>query len=149
MYLKPMPSKLYILSVDDDADDQDLLEEALKLCQFPATLERESDGVALLKKLNDQLKKGEKHPDLILLDLNMPIKGGKETLVELKAMNSSFKTIPIVIYSTSSAGQDITFCMENGAQAFVVKPTKFGDLVQEMEKTFMNCGLPQRLINNN
>jgi CheY-like chemotaxis protein len=129
-----MPDKLFILSADDDADDQDLIEDALKQTMFPHFFTRVPDGERLLALLNEQSTEG-KFPDLIFLDLNMPIKSGREAIRQLKSESSVYRGIPVVILTTSSSQEDIHYCMSNGANGYLVKPNTFSELIAIIEKT--------------
>ena len=132
-----MISKPYFLSADDDADDQDLIEEALRQSQLNCSLERVGDGEKLLKLLEIQHKQQKKFPDLILLDLNMPVKGGRETLSRLKEKNSPYANVPVYMLSTSSNETDVQYCLKNGASRFLVKPNSFTELKKLL---FEACG---------
>src|SRR6476620_5116605 len=98
-----MLKKLHIVSADDDLDDQDLIEEALKKTQFDHLLSRVNDGAKLLNYLNDISNNGLHLPDVIFLDLNMPFKDGRETIRLLKSTGSPFRTIPLAVLTTSSS----------------------------------------------
>lgn len=130
-----MYKKLHILSADDDLDDQDLIEEALKKTGYEHLLSRVPDGAKLLNYLNNITSSNANLPDVIFLDLNMPIKDGRETLRTLKAMDSTFRNIPVAMLTTSSALEDIRHCINLGADHFLVKPNSFNTLVQMLENT--------------
>jgi len=121
------PRSIHILLVDDDEDDRYLTREAFHQ-HYPATrFSFAEDGEDLLNFLNYQGRYiGAEHslPELILLDLNMPRKDGREVLRELKA-NDQFRHIPIVILTTSDAHDDIETSYYNGANSFITKPTTF------------------------
>lgn len=124
---------LVILMADDDSDDLLLMEEAFVEVGFTGKFHSVGDGEALL----DYLMNGAGHPDaaptprpdLILLDLNMPRKDGREALREIK-MNQSLKRIPIVILTTSEEGADIRLSYEMGASSFISKASTFDGLVE-------------------
>jgi CheY-like chemotaxis protein len=71
-------------------------------------------------------------PDLILLDLNMPRKDGRETLKEIKS-NPAFRYIPVVVFTTSTAEEDVEQCYEMGANSFISKAAMFEDLTETMK----------------
>src|SRR3954465_6486382 len=123
-----MQGKLYIISADDDTDDQDLIEEALKNSDCPHTFSRVQDGDKLLKLLDEKADKNERLPDIIFLDLNMPIKNGRDVLKTVKNENSGFKNIPVVVLTTSNSPADINFCAVHNADSYLVKPDNFNDL---------------------
>ena len=121
----------YVLLADDDKDDVVLMEEAFYRKGVTEKLASVKDGNELLKylyALNDR----SKWPRLILLDLNMPGKGGRETLIELK-QHHSLKMIPVVIYSTTSDQSEIKQCYELGANSYVVKPAAFEKLLHAVD----------------
>lgn len=119
------PNKtIHILLADDDAVDRELFAEALKSTQVKCKLDEVSGGEEVFTHLNSNTSK----PDLIILDLNMPVKDGRETLRELKA-NKNFKYIPVIILSTSNSHFDISHSYDSGASLFLTKPHSFPDLV--------------------
>jgi two-component system, chemotaxis family, response regulator Rcp1 len=114
-----------ILLVDDDAIDRELFIDAINLvCKGHQVIEAENGQKAL-----EFLNSSSSLPQLIILDLNMPVMDGREALKELKA-HTRFKHIPICIMSTSSAHFDILNAYENGANLFLVKPLDFKFLIQ-------------------
>ncbi len=124
--------KAVILMVDDDSDDVFLVRDAFEQAGAHSTFLSVSDGVELLDYLEQSGKYADEYlsprPDLILLDLNMPRKHGKEVLKEIKALEH-LKGIPIVVLSTSSDERDISDCYCAGASAYVVKPMKYRELI--------------------
>ena len=132
-----MFNKLFILSADDDMDDQDMMEEALKKTRFDHLLTRVPDGYQLLNMLNEISMIGHRFPDLIFLDLNMPVKNGRETLKILKSERSAFKNIPVIVLTTSRAEQDVEFCNSHGVNSYVVKPPSFKEFVKTLETSIL------------
>ncbi len=125
-----------ILMADDDADDCLLATEALEESNLPNKLCFVEDGEALLDYL---YRRGQyahldetSRPGLILLDLNMPRKDGREALKEIKA-DPTLCQIPIVILTTSRAEEDIYRTYELGASSFITKPVTFDGLVDVIE----------------
>jgi CheY-like chemotaxis protein len=119
------PNKtIQILLADDDAVDRELFSEALKSTQVKFKLDEVPGGEEVFTHLNSNAQR----PDLIILDLNMPVKDGRETLRELKA-NKNFKYIPVIILSTSNSHFDIRYSYDSGASLFLTKPHSFPDLV--------------------
>ncbi|HQY91867.1 MAG: response regulator [Caldilinea sp.] len=121
-----------ILIADDDPDDQMLTRDALLENRLYNDLHFVSDGQELMDYL---LHRGvytapetSPRPDLILLDLNMPRKDGREALREIKE-NTELRTIPIVILTTSKAEEDILRTYNLGVNSFIVKPVTFQALV--------------------
>ena len=128
---------IHIHMCDDDPDDrllfQDALDEAGMLNQISFT----EDGQDLIDFLSRQGKyadmTSEPLPDLILLDLNMPRKDGREALAEIKS-SEKFRTIPVVILTTSKADEDIFRSYNLGANSFITKPVTFEKLVGLVRK---------------
>ncbi len=118
---------IHILLVDDDEDDRYLTREAFQQ-QFPVSrISAVEDGEELMEFLNYSGRyTGAEHalPELILLDLNMPRKDGREALREIKS-NINFRHIPIIILTTSDARDDIETSYVNGANSFITKPTSY------------------------
>jgi CheY-like chemotaxis protein len=128
------PSKpLTILMADDDDEDYMLTADALKEARISNPLYRVKDGEELMEYL---LLKGKyvsradaPLPSLILLDLNMPRKDGREALKEIEA-HADFRKIPVVVLTTSEAKEDVSQCYEIGANSYIVKPVTFEGLVK-------------------
>ena len=121
-----------ILIADDDADDCLLVQEALRESGQPHELRIVRDGQQLLDYLRRQgefqAEPPTPRPDLILLDLKMPRKDGREALAELKA-DRRLRSIPIVVLTTSTARDDIGFCYRMGVNSYITKPATFRGLV--------------------
>jgi len=124
-----------ILMADDDQDDCLLVKEAFIESRYPHKLHFVSDGEELLDYLNHQGKYEElthtSNPDLILLDLNMPKKDGREALGEIKS-DQRLRTIPIIVLTTSKEEEDILRSYDLGASSFITKPVTFEGLVEAM-----------------
>ncbi len=126
-----------ILVADDDPDDRLLLEDALIETNLAESLYFVEDG----EELMDYLVAHEKYndpsncprPDLILLDLNMPKKDGREALKEIKA-NPDLRQIPIIVLTTSKAEEDIFRTYELGVNSFISKPVSYEELVELVKK---------------
>jgi CheY-like chemotaxis protein len=121
-----------IVMAEDDADDRLLVKDALKECQWDADLRFVENGEELLDYLLRQGKfrqpEQSPRPGLILLDLNMPRKDGREVLREIRA-NAELRRIPVVVLTTSGADTDIERIYELGANSFISKPVQFEGLV--------------------
>ena len=128
--------RISILVADDDEDDCLLVRDALRDWNPGTDIRFAGDGQVLMDYLHSceaDCKSPEKPcPDLILLDLNMPLKSGREALQEIKA-DPRLKSIPVVILSTSSDQRDINFCHKHGANSFISKSPDFQDLVEKMK----------------
>ena len=125
-----------ILVADDDADDRLMIKEALDEARLANGIEFVEDGVDLMDYLQRRGKfadrSGTSNPDLLLLDLNMPRKDGREALEEIRA-NPDLKRIPVIILTTSAAEEDIAKTYNLGASSFITKPVSFDDLVRTMK----------------
>lgn len=125
-----------ILMADDDEDDCMLASEALTESRLKCELHVVKDGEELMDYLYQRGKytdpKNAPPPSLILLDLNMPKKDGREALREIKT-NSTFKHIPVVVLTTSKAEEDIQLSYYLGANSFIIKPVTFASLVEVMK----------------
>lgn len=114
-----------ILLVDDDALDRELFVDAINLAGKRYKITEAENGEKALAYLNS----APALPQLIILDLNMPVMDGRATLKKLKT-DQRFKSIPVCIMSTSSAQFDIISAYENGANLFLVKPLDFKLLIE-------------------
>ena len=114
----------YIFLADDDIDDQLMFEEAIQQNGNDVRLRTVYSGEQLMRELT---KEEAELPDLIFLDLNMPIKNGYECLDEIR-VNEKLKHIPIAIFSTSSTADDIERTRQGGANAYIRKPANFNTL---------------------
>jgi CheY-like chemotaxis protein len=121
-----MKSAHLIFIVDDDNDDREMLRDAFVSVLPDYEYALLESGDRLLEEL--ELKK-ENLPSLILLDLNMPGKDGRETLKEIKS-NPEYFHIPILIFTTSSSQRDKLQAYESGANCFISKPDTFEKLVE-------------------
>lgn len=116
---------MQILLVDDDALDRELFVDAIGLSGKIYKVAEAENG----EKALQYLQSASTLPNLIILDLNMPVKDGRATLKEIKA-HPRFKSIPVCIMSTSSAPFDISNAYENGANLYLVKPMDFKLLIE-------------------
>lgn len=133
--MSPQPTPITILLADDDADDRMLTKDALAESRLANDLRWVEDGEELLDYLNrrGRYENGDApRPGLILLDLNMPRKDGREALREIKA-NPSLRQIPIVVLTTSKAEEDIYRTYDLGVNSFITKPVTFDGLVAVMK----------------
>jgi CheY-like chemotaxis protein len=116
-----------VLLVEDNPGDVRLAHEAIKDADAHINLSVVDDGVEAMAFLRHEGRYADAvRPDLILLDLNLPKKDGREVLAEIKA-DSSLKKIPVIIFSVSTAQEDIRHCYALQANCYIVKP---GDLEQ-------------------
>ncbi len=125
-----------ILVADDDLDDCLLIKDALVEARLANDLHFVHDGEELLDYLyrRDQYTEpiNSPRPGLILLDLNMPKKDGREALQEIKTV-AHLRQIPIVVLTTSKAEEEIYHSYDLGASSFIAKPVTFATLVDLMK----------------
>lgn len=117
-----LPRTLNILLADDDEDDRSLFRDALHEVNPSATLNEVENGVELMHRLNRRSL-----PDLLFLDLNMPLKNGYECLFEIHA-NPRLKRVPVIILSTSSVAEHINEMLKDLACHYIKKPGRYDDL---------------------
>lgn len=121
---------------DDDEEDLLLAKSALEACRLANDLHCVRNGEELLDYLYRRGQYAElatsPRPGLILLDLNMPKKDGREALQEIKA-DPELRHIPIVILTTSKAEEDIYRTYDLGANSYITKPVTFNSLVEVMQ----------------
>ncbi|MGJ5676248.1 MAG: response regulator [Nostochopsis sp.] len=134
--MKGRQTTVTILMADDDEDDYMLVREALAESRLVIDLRIVRDGEELMDYLyrHDQYADPNisPHPGLILLDLNMPKKDGREALREIKN-DPELRSIPVVVLTTSKAEEDIYRSYNLGANSFIIKPVTFAALVEVMK----------------
>ncbi|MEU0793694.1 response regulator [Amycolatopsis sp. NPDC005961] len=123
-----------ILLVEDDPGDVLMTREAFEYHKIRNALHVASDGVEALEFLNRKGRFGKApRPGLILLDLNLPRKDGRELLGEIK-QDPDLRTIPVVVLTTSEADEDIVRSYDLHANAYVTKPVDFEKFVEVVRK---------------
>ena len=126
---KYIPASLNILLIEDDPEDVELFTQSLEDHKIDHTISLLSDGA----KAVEYFKKGESLPDLIVMDLNLPLIHGKESLLHIK--KSPLRNIPLVVLTTSSSHSDKNYVLSNGASKFITKPssmTEINDMVSNI-----------------
>lgn len=126
----PISEQYEIVVADDDTDDQYLIREAIQQSGIKHNVTAVYNGLQLLDLLRCKgiYKDAEpRRPDLIILDLNMPVLEGSAALENIKS-DQSLKDIPVYILSTSTHSVDIEKCKNLGANQFYPKPYQFGKL---------------------
>ncbi|MEP7265597.1 MAG: response regulator [Bacteroidota bacterium] len=123
-----------ILIAEDDDDYIFLFARALNHCRPESVLMRAVNGLEVLTILKDE---SVVLPDLIFLDLNMPLMSGHQCLKEIRN-NSLYKEIPIVIYSTSPDEEDMESTFNEGADLYIVKSSNTKQNIKVLEKIFCN-----------
>lgn len=125
-----------ILIADDDPDDRLLAKEAFEESEMVGKLHFVEDGEELLDYLT---REDTPRPDLILLDLNMPRKDGREALREIKS-NPNLRHIPVVVLTTSQSDTDVFHSYDLGASSYITKPITFEgflNFMKALEKYWM------------
>jgi len=129
------PRRRLILLADDYADDADMIADALGDAGRDADLRRVADGEELMDYLLGRAAYADRArapwPDLVLLDLNMPLKDGRESLAEIRS-EPALRRLPVVVLSTSSDHFDITESYEFGANSYLVKPHDYTSWIELM-----------------
>jgi DNA-binding response OmpR family regulator len=120
---------MQIFLIEDDMDDIELLQDAMAGISHDMHIANDGDAAVEL------IKSGTIVPDIIILDLNLPKIHGREVLLEIKSFDA-YRNIPLVILTTSSAIEDITYAYENGANKYLIKPHT-GDELKEIVKMIL------------
>jgi two-component system, chemotaxis family, response regulator Rcp1 len=126
--------EVHILLVEDNPGDVRLVRESLRESGLPHRLTVATDGVEALERL-----RGAERPDVILLDLNLPRKDGREVLAEVKA-DSGLRSIPVVVLSSSDAQDDVAAAYALHANCYVTKPVdldQFLEVVATIQRFWM------------
>jgi CheY-like chemotaxis protein len=122
-----------ILLVEDNVGDVGLIEEVFEEAKIRNNLHVAEDGEEAMLYLRGKGKfAGSPRPDIIILDLNLPKKDGREVLREIKE-DSNLKNIPVVILTTSNAEKDVLQAYELHANAYVTKPLDFNEFMKVVE----------------
>ena len=125
-----MSKKETILIVDDDSDDREILRDAFTVKH---TTNREYVFIETGDRLLEYLELNQELPALIMLDLNMPGKDGREALKEIKN-DERWRSIPTIVFTTSGSQRDKDMSYSLGANCFITKPDTFNKLVE-----MVNC----------
>ena len=130
--MDPQKRKAVILLAEDDEDDYLLAKDVFQDSETPHDLRWVKDGEELMDYLSRrgryQKPEDSPRPTLVLLDLNMPRKDGREALKEMKS-HTEFRRIPVIILTTSKAEEDIFKTYDLGANSFIRKPVGFDQYV--------------------
>jgi len=124
-----------IFIADDDQDDRTLFADALSEYPLYTQVTAVNDGVQLMAELYS----GNPLPDVIFLDLKMPMMDGFECLSDIRDVDS-FQNIPVIIYSTSFLAEDIIRLREMGATLYLQKPSSYDDLKRVLHGCLENLG---------
>src|SRR5690242_2733164 len=138
--IKEEQKSTHILFSDDDTDDALLFTQAADLMKSSILLSFAEDGEQLMRYLAKEML-----PDMIFLDLNMPVKNGIECLTEIRG-DKKLDWLPVIVYTTSDNPKDIDTCYELRANLYVVKPTSFEAIIKTLKRIlnidFKKQGLP-------
>ena len=126
-----------LLLIEDNPADADLTRDSFVQANSPLRIEVASDGVEAMSYLNRENQYHDAvRPRLILLDLNLPRLDGREVLREVKA-NEHLRRIPVIVWSSSRAGKDVSDCYDLGANCYLVKPLDlraYRDVINTVER---------------
>jgi two-component system, response regulator len=126
---------LFLLIAEDDPDDRILIAKAFKDSAIENRIQFVEDGEELMDFLSGRNKfknNPYQEPALILLDLNMPKKDGREALREIKA-NPNLKHIPVIVLTTSGSGEDVLYSYRLGVNSYITKPIKFPAFIEAVK----------------
>ncbi len=132
---EPQLNKRIILVADDDIDDQSMISGSFQDMDHNCLVEIVSDGMQAIKRLeNTSLQQ----PCLVVLDLNMPVLNGMETLTRIR-QQPSLQGIPIVVFTTSDSNESRKQSITLGAMDYLVKPNDYAGLMDVTAKMMMYC----------
>jgi two-component system, response regulator len=143
-----------VMIAEDDADDRLMMTEAFAERCPDCRLCFAHDGAQLMRLLGNEALPDERadwseeRPDLVLLDLNMPLLDGREALRRIKA-DPALRQLPTVVMTTSANEDDVRFCYDAGANSYIVKPTSYSELLEIVSALnrywIKTVALPQKL----
>ena len=128
-------NKTTILWADDDRDDLETFHDVMREINAPHEVVTFSNGKEVLDYLSSL--EAEAHPCLIILDMNMPVLDGRETLAILKK-EQEYRSIPVVVFTTSGNEQDKSFCSRHET-AMLTKPPTYRDLKETVQTMLSHC----------
>jgi len=139
---------LQILVVEDSPSDARLIREALRETAVEVQITVARDGVEAMDSLNGGGKTPADRPDLILLDLNLPRKNGREVLAEIKS-SPDLRQIPVLVMTSSRADEDVARAYSLNANCYIVKPHELSEYVRVIRAIedfwFLTATLPDGL----
>lgn len=124
--------EIIIFLADNDIDDVLIFEQALEEINLPHKLHVASNGQQLIERLVG----GDVNPDIIFLDINMPIKNGMETLIEIRKVLNHF--VPVLMLSTSALDTLIESSQLLGASGYICKPSSYPELCKILSKLLVH-----------
>lgn len=123
-------SETHVLIAEDDDDDFLIFSLAIAEIEIAVAITRAKDGEKLLQVLSDNI------PDILFLDIQMPCKGGRECLREIRA-NHRYDDLPIIIYSSFTDLNTIEYCFREGSNLYTIKPSSIGELTGILRSILM------------
>lgn len=125
----------FLMVAEDDADDRYLMQTALDETGFTEQVSFVDNGVELIHHLEtiNEHNGNTPFPRLIILDLNMPKMDGREVLKKIKS-HEIFRSIPVVVFSTTKNQLEVQRCYDLGANTYIVKPTSYDRLVETIRE---------------
>jgi CheY-like chemotaxis protein len=138
-----VPFQQIILCADDDPDDRELLCQAIERIHPEYKVVHALNGEEAIQWLEKALELG-KLPCLIILDINMPVLDGKQTLGKIKRIEGLAK-VPVVMFSTSSSPMDKLFCDKYGAE-LIAKPTSVKSIDLQIQRLMQHCAIRNHII---
>lgn len=124
---------LFVILADDDEDDREIFEEAIEEIDEQIEVVTLTHGKALMDYLSDA---GNKLPEVLFLDINMPYKNGHECLMEIRN-DPRLKSLCVIMYSTSDYSRDVKRAYKLGADGFIQKPSNHSALKGMLRKTLL------------
>jgi DNA-binding response OmpR family regulator len=118
-----------VLIADDDDEDYKFLSSAILDIKLTVILSRAENGGVLMRILNETV------PDILFLDVLLPIKDGTECLKEIRA-DRRFDSLPIIMYTSLKSFETIEFCYREGSNLFICKPNTYSELLNVLGKIF-------------
>lgn len=118
-----------VLLVDDNEADRYMMAKAWKMAEVKAELAFATDGDEAIKMLLAREGKPEESIGVILMDINMPIKDGLETVRQIRQSEKSFRLLPVLLWSSSSRIEDVNKAYSNGANAYLLKPSSVQEYI--------------------
>lgn len=128
-----MDKAICVLYADDDLDDIELFQEIVRDIDQSVLVLFAHDGLQALRILRE----ARVLPDIVFLDINMPLINGKECLAEIRR-DKLLKGLPVIMYSTASAEQEVKDCFELGASDYLCKATHYAKLREDIESILRN-----------
>jgi len=132
-----MDDRVKILLADDDREDRFIMADAFNEIGLQEIVHFVDNGEKVITYL-DEINIEMKLPTLIVLDLNMPLMNGTQTLKILKN-NYRYKSIPVVIFSTSVNDIEMQECMEIGATSYIIKPVTYNECIETAKQFYFFC----------